>query len=343
MKTQTLLLAMALLLTSSVWAFEAETAGVNTFVVCTNQIEGDTISADQYLNLDEQIEEEFPGRKEVHDTMNVRIGKHLMTIESNGNSTNINIEKSGEFESRWKNNEPSNSTSVYEINPFSNHDHYGERWMGRHNLKEFRGHWAGIDLGGNLLWDVQYPSELYPSGTPDFLETRADRSVEFNFNFCQYSFGFNSYVGLVTGLGLNFNNYKFNNPYTLVRNDDGILTYDQILSNDFQKSKLTTTFLTAPFMLEFQIPGQYDKRLFVSAGVIGGVKLGQHTKIKADGNKLKNRNDLNINPLRWGYTARIGFEDFGIFATYYNTKLFENNVAPVVTPWTVGIVFTAYD
>ena len=80
--------------------------------------------------------------------------------------------------------------------------------------------------------------------------------------------------------------------------------------------------------------------MFISGGVIGGLKIGDHTKTKIGPEKSKDKGDHNISPLRWGYTARIGFENMGIFATYYNTKLFEKNKGPETTPVTIGLLFS---
>ena len=52
---------------------------------------------------------------------------------------------------------------------------------------------------------------------------------------------------------------------------------------DVSKSKLSTTHLTIPLILEFQIPtGDHGHRIFVSGGVIGGLRIGSHTKVIYD-------------------------------------------------------------
>ena len=262
--------------------------------------------------------------KEKKDTVHVRLGKHHVEIISGDKKTHIDVEELNEFESKWDDYD-------FEINEVET--------IHSKRKRKFDGHWDGIDFGGNFLLDTDY--SMYPEGTPDFLLTRPEKSFEFNWNFAEYSFGFGSYVGIVTGLGLNFNDYKFKNRLTIQTDENGLIQPVELPEGDFRKSKLSTVFLTAPLMLEFQIPGNHGQdRLFIAAGLIGGVKLGEHTKTKIGNEKLKDKGDFNISPLRWGYTARIGFEDMGIFATYYNTPLFEEGKGPATTPVTVGLTFS---
>jgi hypothetical protein len=276
-------------------------------------IEG-TIS-EQELPVDEIKKENEP------DTVHIRVGNHAVEITSENDKTHIDVERIDDFNSRWENRD---REEVQTIHHRSN--------------KKFDGHWAGIDFGGNLLWDTKYA--IYPEGTPSFLETSPEKSFEVNLNLLEYSFGFSSYFGLVTGLGLNFNDYKFKNRMTITKDEAGVIQPVELPEGDFRLSKLSTTFITAPLLLEVQIPGQWHHdRMFITAGVIGGVKIHEHTKTKIGEEKKRDNGDHNIAPLRWGYTARIGFENLGVFATWYNTKLFEKGLGPEATPVTVGLTF----
>jgi hypothetical protein len=111
-----------------------------------------------------------------------------------------------------------------------------------------------------------------------------------------------------------------------------------------EKSKFTTSYLTVPLLLEFQVPaGRRNKRLFISGGVIGGLKIGSHTKVvyKEDGNrkKDKNRGDFNLSPLRYCVTARIGYRALKVFANFYLTPLFQEDTGRELYPFSVGLVF----
>jgi len=208
---------------------------------------------------------------------------------------------------------------------------------------EFKGHWAGIEIGVNGLMDKS--NSLTLNDDLAWLDLKQARSLNFNINFMQYSIGFGTdKIGLLTGMGLEFNNYHFSNPITLAMKD-GITIVDStfIIGNfDVQKSKLSTTHLTIPLILEGQIPvGGHRNRIYIAGGVIGGLRIGSHTKVIYDDNgrkKDKNHDDFNLATLRYGFTARLGYRGIKLFANYYPVQLFEKSKGPEVYPFTVGLV-----
>jgi len=268
-----------------------------------------------------------PAESEKTDTVHIRVGSHAIEIISKDKKTHIDVDKLDDWESQWDDNDWENHQHIETIHHCRN--------------KKFDGHWASFDFGINQLLNTSYPKSIYPEGTPLFLTTAPEKSFEVNINLLEYSFGFSSHFGMVTGLGFNFNDYKFKNRYTLTKDEKGVIQPADIPEGDFRLSKLSTTFIDAPLMLEVQIPKQFaSKKMFIAAGVIGGVKIHQHIKTQVGDEKKRDNGDFNITPFRWGYTARIGFEDVGIFATYYNTKLFKEGLGPTTTPATIGITLT---
>lgn len=212
----------------------------------------------------------------------------------------------------------------------------------------FRGHWAGVEWGFNGFMTPN--QSLNMTDEYKFLELRQGRSWNFNINFMQYSLGIvNDKIGLVTGLGLEFNNFHFRNPLTL-KVVDGITVADSSYFLDPNKnvvrSKLSTINLNVPLLMEFQIPsGSRRHRVFVSAGVIGGVKIASRTKIVYDGvdkGKDKGRNDFNLSTFRYGITARVGYRGLKVFATYYPTPLFEKGKGAEVYPFSIGLVLLSF-
>lgn len=222
-------------------------------------------------------------------------------------------------------------------------DHDGNteiRW-GKNKFKKdrsgkFKGHWEGMEVGFNAFDEADYG--LYNGN--DFMSLNQGKSVEFNFNSFEMNIGLiKSYVGLVSGLGLSVNNYRFENPYTLKKGPE--MTEPLLLEYDnLSKTKLVVSYLNVPLLLEFQIPvNQNDGRLFVNAGLIGGVKIGSHTKVKYGNTKDKDRSGFNINSFKYEATARVGYKDFCVFAKYSLTPLFQSGKGPDLTPFTVGISF----
>lgn len=206
--------------------------------------------------------------------------------------------------------------------------------------RKFDGHWEGIEIGFNGFANSDY--SMY--NQTEFMSLTQEKSLELNFNFYELNIGLvKRYVGLVSGMGIRFNSYRFEKPYTLQpgenRTEAVPLTY-----NNLSKSKLATTYLTVPILLEFQIPVANDRRpLFINAGVVGSAKIGSHTKVKHGGEKDKYRNGFDINPFKYEATARIGFKEVGLFGSYSLNDLFKSGKGPVLTPFTIGICFTDLD
>jgi len=207
---------------------------------------------------------------------------------------------------------------------------------------KFRGHWAGFEWGINNFMDDDFT--ISREGADSYMDLNTDRSWAINLNFAQYSLGFGtSHIGALTGLGLEFNNYFFDGNNSIVEQDDQVVELpltDSVTS--VNKSKLTTTFLRIPIVIEFQFPNVVRaKRVYISAGLIAGLKLGSHTKVVyEDSNgkdKDKNNDDFNISPFRYGLTARIGYGGLSIFSDYYFTPMFVEGKGPDLHPISIGL------
>jgi len=61
--------------------------------------------------------------------------------------------------------------------------------------------------------------------------------------------------------------------------------------------------------------------------------------VKHGGTKDKDRSSFNINAFEYAATARVGYKDVGLFATYSLTPLFESGKGPELTPFSIGISF----
>jgi hypothetical protein len=213
-----------------------------------------------------------------------------------------------------------------------------DRYRGGRN---FRGHWAGLEAGFNNYLHVAsmtLPEEIA------YMSLDASKSNCFNLNFSQVNIGFSRHIGIVTGLGVTFNNYRFENQNSIVEGQDGTISGLIPIDVSVKKSKFSTLYLNVPIMLEAQIPAGYSHRLNVAAGVIGGLKLNAWTKIVLEnGEKNRVNGDYNLNLLRGGVTARIGYGNFMIYGSYYLTPWFQDLKGPNgynLEPFEIGLAFT---
>ncbi|HOS73154.1 MAG TPA: outer membrane beta-barrel protein [Bacteroidales bacterium] len=211
---------------------------------------------------------------------------------------------------------------------------------GRTRRLRFRGHWAGVEAGFNNY--LTPGNSLNLPENIDYMSLHSGKSRFFNANVAQTSLGLTRRIGFVTGLGINWNNYRFDGNNNIIKLENGeIEKYDPELL--LKRSKFSTLYLTLPLLLEVQIPANYSQ-LSIAAGPIGAVKLYSYSKMVFDnGDKVRSEDDFSLNMLRYGATLRIGFGNFQVFGTSYFMPLFQTGKSPGgvdLYPFEVGISFT---
>jgi len=212
--------------------------------------------------------------------------------------------------------------------------------------RNFKGHWSAIELGYNSFGTSDFGMDYTGvAGASDFELNGFNWNL--NINFLQQDIRLiGNSVGLVSGVGFEFNNYYFKKPGEITVGKDGV-TYMDIAGYSemtVEKSKLVTYYFNIPLLLEFQIPSRNHNRFYISAGVIGGVKLGQHSKIvtKQEGKTKNHRNDFNISPLRYSLTARLGYRNIHVFANYSMVSMFDKDQGPEIYPFSIGITLISF-
>jgi hypothetical protein len=213
----------------------------------------------------------------------------------------------------------------------------------KHDKKpKFDGHWAGFELGVNGLLNKDMVID-YPAGY-SFMNLNYSKSIAVNINFFEQNINLISQkLGLVTGMGISWNNYRFDNNVVLTHEGkfDGYNDLDP--TKNYEKSKLVVSYLRVPLMLEFQTNGKMKANSFhLSGGVVGAVRIGSHSKIINDGNKSKDRNDFYINPFKVDAIAKIGWGVINLYGTYSLTEMFRQNKGPVAYPFEIGIALASF-
>jgi len=207
----------------------------------------------------------------------------------------------------------------------------------------FRGHWSGIELGLNNYVTSDYSLSL-PAGV-DYMSLHSGKSINFNFNIPQVSLGITRHFGFVTGLGFNWNNYRFDGNNNIRKGTNDIIEeFDP--GATLKKSKLATVYFNIPFLAEIQLRAE-NNYLNIAAGPVGAVKLLSHSKmVFEDGDKVASDGDFSLNMLRYGATVRVGYGNFQIYGTYYLSPLFKSGKTPggiELYPFEIGIAFAFND
>ena len=217
-------------------------------------------------------------------------------------------------------------------------------WFWDDDDDKFKGSWSGFSFGLSNFVDKDF--SLSRDAAEQYLDLNTGKSWNMNFNFAQHSINFvNNKFGMVTGLGLEWNYYRFDNDNSIEEDADGIIV-ERVLDPNWnvEKSKLSTTYATIPLLLEIHSSSYSHSGVVFSAGVIGGLKLGSNTKVvykeDSDKNKDKTKDDFNLSPFRYGVHARLGVGDWMIYGTYYLTPMFESNKGPELYPISVGFALS---
>lgn len=233
---------------------------------------------------------------------------------------------------------------VNEENPEVDDWKESEEYQDRERKYELT-HWAGIDIGVNGFLNSDGSTGLGDS--LDYLEVNYAGSRSFSINFWEQKFRLiKDYVGITTGAGIQWNNYKLKNDYTLANVNDSLVAF-QDSSISLNKNKFRTTWVNVPLLLEFNTSKDPSKSFHISAGLVGGFNLESmyKQKYKLDGDRFKNssKNNFNVEPIRLEGMVRIGYGSFTLFSSLQLNELFEKDKGPELYPFTVGISLLAFD
>lgn len=154
--------------------------------------------------------------------------------------------------------------------------------------------------------------------------------------------------GIVSGLQIESNNYRFRNPVSIAKDPEtGIVGPDWSYRDkgiELDKSKLTTTYMNIPLLFEFQFNPTRSSSWntgWVSFGPVIGLRLQSYTKVKlADGTKIKNFDDFNLKNLHYGLMAGGGWGCFSVWGKYYFGDMFRKGEGPQMQQFSVGIGIT---
>ncbi|MBK9626842.1 MAG: hypothetical protein IPO56_03765 [Flavobacteriales bacterium] len=233
-------------------------------------------------------------------------------------------------------------------------------------------YWSGVDVGLNMLLGPNGSTNLPKESEFMELDQANSRFVSINFMEQKIEFG-SHHVGLLTGLGWKFTNYRFKGNDPLQFQNDSVFSIP-VEDPQFRKNKLRQSGFRMPLMLEFNTkrakmptaeemaaarrdtvggkrPPNYEfrnnKNFHVALGVVGTWYYDSMYKLKYSQNgatqKDVDKGEHDLLPYRLAAAARIGYGGFNLFAEYALTPLFENNKGPKLTPFNVGITIIGFN
>lgn len=204
--------------------------------------------------------------------------------------------------------------------------------------KSFDGHWGGFGLGVNSF-TTDLPEDY------GFMDLNLKKSINVQLNLVEVNMNIiKENVGIVSGLGLEYSNYRFDDNVVLEMGDKNII--NGIDDKNYNKSKLVVNYLNLPLLLEYQTNNKDNKNSFhITTGLVGGMRIGTHTKmVYNDGGKEKDKvkDDFYTNPFKLDATVRMGWSKLNLYSTYSLIPLFKDNKGPEVYPFVIGISLSSW-
>ena len=209
----------------------------------------------------------------------------------------------------------------------------------RHKKYKMEGHWAGIGWGFANITDAKYKLNDI-----DGLSLKSESSNEFFFNLIEKTLPlYKNNIGLTSGFGFNWKNYFLEKNAHLIENDDITIIAPAPAGINYKYSRLRVFQIAVPLLLEWQPTFGKNHKLFINAGVIGGVNAAATYRVKytepngGEVNMVESKG-LNIAPITLDYIGQIGYNDWSVYAKYSPFSIFQNEKGPNVRAVSLGVM-----
>lgn len=200
--------------------------------------------------------------------------------------------------------------------------------------------WWIVDLGfANLHDETNYASAeaqaFAPGSTKDRFELRTGKSVNVNLWFFMQKLNMVKHVlNLKYGLGLELNNYRFDDETIRFQKNPTLITMDPALS-DIKKNKLAVDYVTVPILLNVNLTPGREKGFGFSGGVSAGYLYSARQKIKDNDNKNKLHDNFDLRKWKISYIGEVNLGQVRLYGSYAMKSMWEKGLDQ--TPYNVGI------
>jgi opacity protein-like surface antigen len=205
--------------------------------------------------------------------------------------------------------------------------------------------WFIIDLGfANFNDKTNYSGAaaqaFAPGANEDWFKLRTIKSSNFNlWIFMQRLNVIKHVVNLKYGLGLETNNYRFEEPIKFETEPATKVIMDN--STHYKKNKLSTDYITIPMMVNFNFTPKREKGFSLSVGASAGYLYASRQKtITEEDGKRKKRDDFDLRPWKLSYIAEMGLGPVKLYGSYASQSIFEKGLD--ITPYSVGIRLSSW-
>lgn len=217
----------------------------------------------------------------------------------------------------------------------------------RNKLTNVSTNWWIVDLGfANYKDETNYTAAQQSGfvtsgiGNKDNLKLRTGKSVNVNiWVFMQKLNLIKHYVNLKYGMGVELNNYRFDDERVRFTKNPTTISMDQTLAGA-DKNKLAADYVTVPMMLNFNLTPGRNRGFGFSAGMSVGYLYSARQKIKDDGKKTKLHDDFNLEKWKISYIAELSLGPVRLYGSMATKSMWEKGLDQ--TPYNVGIRFSNF-
>jgi hypothetical protein len=201
-------------------------------------------------------------------------------------------------------------------------------------------HWDGIGLGFANIADASFNMTEV-----DGVSINVGSSYEWFINICGTTLPiYRNNLGITSGIGISWLNLKLDKD-TRLENVKGVTgVYPAPDDIHYTLSRLRLVHINIPLLLEWQPVINGKQKAYLSAGVVGGIKIFSSyvTKYKEEPRSRtitdKDRG-LNTLPLSLDYMVQAGYEQWSVYAKYSPFGIFQTNKGPNIRAVSLGIIY----
>src|SRR5450631_350100 len=218
--------------------------------------------------------------------------------------------------------------------------HWGNNHVKPSNLST---NWMIVDLGFTNYTDkTNYAGaeaqSFAPGGTKDWFKLKNNKSVDVNiWVFMQRLNLVKHVVNLKYGLGIELNNYRYQDNIKYLTDPATQATYVIQDSVSFSKNKLAADYVTVPVMINFNFTPTRREGFGISVGVSAGYLYSSRQKTISDEfGKKKTFDDFDLNPWKISWIAEAQLGPVILYGSLATKSMF-NSQGLDQTPYTFGI------
>jgi Outer membrane protein beta-barrel domain len=218
--------------------------------------------------------------------------------------------------------------------------HWGNNHAKPSNLST---NWLIVDLGFTNYTDkTNYAGTtaqtFAPGSNSNWFNLKNNKSVDVNiWLFMQRLNVVKHVVNLKYGLGIELNNYRYEDNVKFLTNPSTQATTVIQDTISFSKNKLAADYVTVPFMINFNFTPQLREGFGISVGISAGYLYSSRQKtISSQFGKQKTFDDFDLNPWKFSWIAEAQLGPVILYGSLATKSMFNSQGLDQI-PYTFGI------